>query len=441
VNMPRCAASESPHVPRSLSCSRSPSEPQGSRSPGGSKWEVISIESDDAAFIHGKVGVTKRKLEHVSGARIEVCDDLKLELYGTDEERQKARDYCNFVMAQRRGAVYIDFDQNRSDMSVVIVPESCVAYIMGKGGKVLRSLEEQWGTLMFFAQCEGKSGSRKGEERLAIFGPRRGRRGAELKVMSAVEHKCLPQGHFVEGDGLANVMNQPGDNDDSDGTGWGYRIIPLGPEDFSYALGSRGSTRKKLAAASRCIIEYVGHLAIIAGTRAEQRRGHDYLSWLIMQRQGPVVVACEGRDDVTTLEVPRASIGFITGHRGETLRRIEQQTDTFCFADGEKSDSHQEVEHEMLMIFGHDHEKRTRALRIVEDKIKIHQGDEEKRRRVRDRSRSRDRGRQDRDRGRGRDDNRGRRYSRSRDKGRRDDRGRRNSRSPPRRRYSRSPRR
>ena len=96
--------------------------------------------------------MTKRKLERVSGARIEVCDDLKLELYGTDEERQKARDYCNFVMAQRRGAVYIDFDQYRSDMSVVIVPESCVAYIMGKGGQVLRSFEEQWGTLMFFAQ-------------------------------------------------------------------------------------------------------------------------------------------------------------------------------------------------------------------------------------------------------------------------------------------------
>ena len=119
--------------------------------------------------------------------------------------------------------------------------------------------------------------------------------------MSAVEHK--KHGHFVEGDGLAYEMNQPGDNDDSDGSGWGYMVEPLGPEDFSYALGARGSTRKKLAAASRCIIEYIGHLAIIAGTRAEQRRGHDYLSWLIMQRQGPVVVACEGRDDVTTLEV------------------------------------------------------------------------------------------------------------------------------------------
>jgi hypothetical protein len=53
---------------------------------------------------------------------------------------------------------------------------------------VLRNLEEEWGTLMFFAKDKkGSSGS--DVERLAIFGKRRARRGAELKVMSAVEHK------------------------------------------------------------------------------------------------------------------------------------------------------------------------------------------------------------------------------------------------------------
>lgn len=38
-----------------------------------------------------------------------------------------------------------------------------------------------------------------GSEKLAIFGPRRGRRGAELKVMSAVETKN--PGHFTAGAG------------------------------------------------------------------------------------------------------------------------------------------------------------------------------------------------------------------------------------------------
>lgn len=58
--------------------------------------------------------------------------------------------------------------------------QDCVAYIMGRGGKVLRNMEEEWGTLMFFAEVKG--GKYGGKEKLAIFGSRRARRGAELKV-------------------------------------------------------------------------------------------------------------------------------------------------------------------------------------------------------------------------------------------------------------------
>jgi hypothetical protein len=53
---------------------------------------------------------------------------------------------------------------------------------MGRGGKVLRSMEEEWNTLMFFAVVKG--GKFDGIEKLAIFGTRRARRGAELKVFS-----------------------------------------------------------------------------------------------------------------------------------------------------------------------------------------------------------------------------------------------------------------
>ena len=30
--------------------------------------------------------------------------------------------------------------------------QDCVGYVMGRGGQVLRSMEEEWGTLMFFAK-------------------------------------------------------------------------------------------------------------------------------------------------------------------------------------------------------------------------------------------------------------------------------------------------
>lgn len=49
---------------------------------------------------------------------------------------------------------------------------------------------------------------------------------------------------------------------------WSIDTIPLSNDDFSYALGAQGSTRRKLAKASGSVLEYVGMLACIAGTRA-----------------------------------------------------------------------------------------------------------------------------------------------------------------------------
>ena len=35
-----------------------------------------------------------------------------------------------------------------------------MGYVMGKGGQVLRSMEEEWGTLMFFAKTKAGGFSR-----------------------------------------------------------------------------------------------------------------------------------------------------------------------------------------------------------------------------------------------------------------------------------------
>ena len=70
---------------------------------------------------------------------------------------------------------------------------------------------------------------------LMILGSRRGRRGgAELKVMSAVEHKL--KGYYVDGDKkLKERLNQVGDGE---GDGWGYDVFPFEGDEFSYALGA-----------------------------------------------------------------------------------------------------------------------------------------------------------------------------------------------------------
>ena len=272
------------------------------------------------------------------------------------------------MLAQRVGPVIIDFETRRDDLSVVNVPEDCVGYVMGRQGAALRGMEEEWGTLMFFAKVagSGEGNSGRGLERLAIFGTRRSRRGAELKVMSAVEHKH--PGYFLTSEGaLRKPLQQPGDGE---GDGWNYDMVPLTSEEFSYALGAGGSTRKKLARAADCIMEYVGMVAILAGYRDERERARDYIGWLLEQRRGAVQIPNhKGRKDLTVVDVPRDSVGFLTGHKGESLREIERQSGTFCFADGEKGSDRSAGAYEHLLIFGASREGRELARRIVLDKI------------------------------------------------------------------------
>lgn len=255
------------------------------------------------------------------------------------------------MLAQRVGEVYISLKDERDDLSVVTVPEDCVGYVMGRGGQVLRQMEQEWGTLMFFAKVKDDDTA---GEKLAIFGTRRARRGSELKVMSAVEHKH--PGFYIDSDNqLRYPLKQPGD--DLSGDDWGYDTYPLTDDEFSYALGANGSTRKKLAAAANCIMEYVGTVAVLAGQKDERKRARDYLDWLLAQRRGSCDVDTDGREDVTEVEMPRDSVGYVTGAKGEGLRKVERETDTFCFTEG----SNREKRYERLLIFGHSRGNRKKV--------------------------------------------------------------------------------
>jgi len=73
-------------------------------------------------------------------------------------------------------------------MAQLQVPQEAVGFVTGRAGNFLRTIEEEWGTFMFFREVG--PGSRNREyEKLAIFGSIRGRRGAALEVLSAVETK------------------------------------------------------------------------------------------------------------------------------------------------------------------------------------------------------------------------------------------------------------
>ena len=152
---------------KSKSRSRSRSRSRGGGGGNGRLTKVIDIAKDDAAFVLGRGGATKRKIARVSGADIELDEHaLTITLNGTEKQCNHAIDYIDFIKQQRVGPVTIDMERSRGDFTGYTVPGDCIGFVMGRNGQTLRSMEEEWGVLMFFAKTEGSQrGPRRSVER------------------------------------------------------------------------------------------------------------------------------------------------------------------------------------------------------------------------------------------------------------------------------------
>jgi len=289
--------------------------------------DTLKITDDDAAFILGKGGKTKEKIARVSEAEIELFErDLILEIRGSNLQRCRANKYAEGVMAQRTGPVSVRDDYDDGDLTMLMVPQEAVGFVTVRAGNFLRSIEEEWCTLMFFCEVDGSGRRSKDYERLAIFGSIRGRRGAELKVLSAVETKVPGFYSSIKPEVLDRDLHQ-----DETGT-WGSDTMTFQDDELSYALGKQGGTRKKLERSSGAIVQYVGHVAIFSGTKPQRRRAKEYMKWLFDQLEGPVYVdGWEDRDDVTVVEVPSDCIGYVTGNRRAALGAMEEEWGTLMF--------------------------------------------------------------------------------------------------------------
>lgn len=112
--------SGSPKRDRSGSRARSEERPRSEerREPSREREgvEIMKIDNDSAAFVLGRGGSTKRKIERVSETKMDLDERAgAIEIFGTDKQRQRARDYVNFVDQQRKGAVVIEVD-DRDDV-------------------------------------------------------------------------------------------------------------------------------------------------------------------------------------------------------------------------------------------------------------------------------------------------------------------------------------
>ncbi|CAK0910700.1 unnamed protein product [Prorocentrum cordatum] len=349
---------------RSPSRSRSGGRDERPKKPDDYGVDSIKITDDDAAFILGKGGKTKEKIARVSECEIELFErDLILEFRGSKLERRRAKKYAEGVMAQRTGPVQITEDYDDGDLTMLMVPQEAVGFVTGRAGNFLRSIEEEWCTLMFFCEVGGKGGGRSKEyEKLAIFGGVRARRGAELKVLSAVETKV--PGYFAK---IRDEVIDRDRNKDKSGT-WGTDTMTFQDDELSYALGKQGGTRKKLERSSGAIVQYVGHTALFSGTKPERRRAKEYMKWLFEQLEGPVYVeGWEKRDDVTVVDVPSDCIGYITGNRRAAMGAMEEEWGVLMFFMNKPGEGKGKSRggSEMLIICGAERPRRGAELKVM----------------------------------------------------------------------------
>jgi len=334
--------------------------------------DELEIGRNEAGFLIGERGATKRKVQKVSQTKIEIADsEINPEtsivtIRGTETNRAKARRYVAWVLRQPEGKIFCDLgdDVVRENVSVVDVPAEAMAFVVGAKGKTLRSVEEEYGTLMFFGHTEKDQPD--SSEKLIICGDRENRRGAELKVMSSVETKV--QGYFVDYEKndpeLKQPLMQPGDGLKD---GFAYDQFPFTEEEFSYALGKFGRVRRKLAKASGCVMEYVGRVAIMSGNKEQRARCWDYTNWLMKQRRnnGTCSVDPNARNDCEICDVPGSiDLPRLQGN----CHKVEEATGTFIFTtDFEKPVA--EGQDKTLLICSHDSASRRKARRMVEDLI------------------------------------------------------------------------
>mmetsp|Transcript_60734 Transcript_60734/g.153565 ORF Transcript_60734/g.153565 Transcript_60734/m.153565 type:complete len:698 (+) Transcript_60734:115-2208(+) len=294
---------------------------------------TMTFVPEEAAFLQGNQGGAIKSVARASGARVKLRNHNRtLDIAGSPEARSLAWRYVKIILAQMQWPVRLGDTEIDGDCSMVSVPEVAIALLTGTRGVHLRRLEEEWGVILLFVEYHGQGvhpatggvcqdSSTGRSETLAIFGPKRGRRGAQLAAMNAIESE-LP-GFFSDGVRVDDELYEDFDGGSED---WGTSTMQIKESVVPYAWGKNGSTRKKLMRASGCIMQLLGNIVIMSGTAQERSRAQEYVTMLLETLEGPVYVdSPEARADVTIVHVPGPVVGFVTGVRRESLGRHEEE--------------------------------------------------------------------------------------------------------------------
>jgi len=109
----------------------------------GDDSEVIPVPEQDVAYLVGRGGATRVRLQRFSGAELNVGKDT-VELRGGTVSRELAKLAISIMLQQRQeGTAELDFEglERRDDVSTFPVPCETVGFLLGTKGATLRLME------------------------------------------------------------------------------------------------------------------------------------------------------------------------------------------------------------------------------------------------------------------------------------------------------------
>ncbi|EOD31087.1 hypothetical protein EMIHUDRAFT_434384 [Emiliania huxleyi CCMP1516] len=155
------------------------------------RTETMPLSDDEVAYLVGRGGQTKFRLENFSLARLNIDKD-SAELTGTDDALERARLAIKITLQQRNGGrIDIDFQdmEERKDVETLDVPVPAVGFLLGSKGATLRKMEEKHRVFMFFDNDRKRDGKHGPSKRLYIVGPDRARDSALEESEEVVNFK------------------------------------------------------------------------------------------------------------------------------------------------------------------------------------------------------------------------------------------------------------
>merc|ERR1719271_1378187 len=140
--------------------------------------DTFYLKDEDVAYALGKGGSTRVKLAVSSGCILQYIGNYAC-LAGKKKERDRCREYLQWLLGQRRGSITVSDVNRRDDVTEVHIPNNVKGWVTGNRGSELRRIEQETDTFLFMAL------DKSGDERLLILCHDAGDRMSEKGRMRA----------------------------------------------------------------------------------------------------------------------------------------------------------------------------------------------------------------------------------------------------------------